>query len=142
MAGDRKYRQQGYRDSAGQKAERRASPPPPPARDPTAPRPSWVPGNRTVSRCAACGALLGGLTEPTGPCPGCGTAIHACRQCAHFDTGRPFECTEPIEARITNKSAANECARFALRVTIERDVSPGGTRPDEARRAFDNLFGR
>ena len=38
------------------------------------------------------------------------------------------------------KSAMNDCASFSLRVTVERDASPGSTRPEDARRGFGNLF--
>jgi hypothetical protein len=41
---------------------------------------------------------------------------------------------------VADKNAGNECAMFSLRVSIERDASPDGTRPSDIRRAFDNLF--
>ncbi len=99
-----------------------------------------MPASRTVSRCAACGTLLPPLTDPAAACPQCRAALYACKQCTHFDPGRRFECAQPVPERIADKSARNECAHFALRVTIERDVSPGSPRPDDARRGFDNLF--
>jgi hypothetical protein len=73
-------------------------------------------------------------------CPSCRAAIHACRQCAHFDTSQRFQCAQPIPERIEDKTARNDCASFALRVSIERNASPDGTRPADIRRAFDNLF--
>ena len=96
--------------------------------------------SKTVSRCAACGAVLPVATSSLEQCPHCRAALHACTQCAHFDTARRFECTEPIEARIADKAARNDCAAFALRVTVERDASPDSTRPGDIRRGFDNLF--
>jgi hypothetical protein len=95
---------------------------------------------RTVSRCGACGERLPIATASLAECPSCRAAIHACRQCAHFDTSRRFECTEPIPERLADKSARNDCAVFSLRVTVERDPSPDSTRPSDIRRAFDNLF--
>ena len=114
---DRKYRQQGYRQSS---SERRDPPRPRPA--PTdAPRGAML-DKRTLSRCAACGAVLpiahASLTE----CPSCRAALHACRQCTHFDTGRRFECAQPIRERLADKSARNDCVSFSLRVTVERDA--------------------
>jgi hypothetical protein len=129
---DRKYRQQGYRsqDAASSRRERPA----------TEPSRSAMLAQRTVSRCGACGDLLPIATASLEQCPSCRAAIHACRQCAAFDTSRRFECTQPIPERLADKSARNDCALFSLRVTIERDASPDGTRPADIRRAFDNLF--
>lgn len=135
---DRKYRQQGYRQSAGEPRERRQAPRPP---DTGAPRPLGLAPSRAVSRCAKCGTLLTVLTEPLGDCPKCRLALHSCQQCAHFDPGRRFQCAQPVPERISDKSARNGCASFSLRATVERDASGGATRPDDARRAFDNLFG-
>jgi hypothetical protein len=94
----------------------------------------------TVSRCAACGAVLPVATSALEQCPHCRAAIHACRQCTHFDTGRRFECTQPIVERVTDKSARNDCTAFALRVTVERNATPDSTRPSDIRRGFDDLF--
>jgi hypothetical protein len=95
---------------------------------------------RTVSRCGACGAVLPVATAALEQCPHCRAVIHACRQCAHFDTGRRFECDEPIKDRVADKNARNDCASFSLRVTVERDASPDSTRPGDIHRGFDNLF--
>ena len=95
---------------------------------------------RTVSRCGACGAVLPVATATLAECPNCRAAIRTCRQCAHFDTGRRFECEEPIPERIVDKNARNNCTVFSLRVTVERDTSPDSTRPGDIRRGFDNLF--
>jgi hypothetical protein len=66
--------------------------------------------------------------------------IHACRQCAHFDPGRRFECAEAVTERIADKNGRNQCALFSLRVAVERDATPDATRPSDIRRTFDNLF--
>jgi hypothetical protein len=137
---DRKYRQQGYRNQ-NPDPRRNAEPrrPPPPAA-PDAPRRTEMLASHTVSRCAACGAVLPIATASLAECPHCRAAIHACRQCASFDPGRRFECAQPIPERLADKNGKNECASFSLRVTVERDASPHSTRPSDVRRAFDNLF--
>jgi hypothetical protein len=130
---DRKYRLQGYR---GQDPGPRRSDPPPRT---DAPRGSML-ASRTVSRCGACGELLPIATASLEQCPSCRAAIHACRQCANFDTGQRFQCTQPVPERIEDKAARNDCASFSLRVSIERNASPDSTPPADLRRAFDNLF--
>jgi hypothetical protein len=79
-------------------------------------------------------------TASLAECPHCRAALHACRQCTHFEPTRRFECRQPIIERVADKNASNECDGFALRVTVERDSSPDSTRPGDIRRGFDNLF--
>jgi hypothetical protein len=133
---DRKYRQQGYRRPERPAEPRR--PAPPPAGD--APRGGGMLGTKSVSRCAACGAVLPIAVASLKECPQCRAALHACRQCAHFEPTRRFECRQPIIERLADKNAQNECDGFALRVSVERDASPDSTRPGDIRRGFDNLF--
>jgi hypothetical protein len=132
---DRRYRQQGYRGGAGGGAGN------PDRREP--PRPGGTFGilkSRATSRCAECGAVLPITADSLTQCPHCRAALHACRQCAHFDPARRFECAQAIPDRVADKKAANDCALFSLMVTVERDTSAGTTRPVDARRSFDNLF--
>ena len=129
---DRRYRQSGYKDSGRpREAPRRPS---------DFPNPGAVLKNRPVSRCAACGATLPVTAESLTECPGCRAALHACRQCSHFDPGQRFECTQPIATRVADKQQVNDCGAFSLRVTVERETSSGAVRPEDARRGFGNLF--
>jgi hypothetical protein len=66
--------------------------------------------------------------------------MHSCIQCAHFDAGKRFECTETIPERIADKNAKNDCASYALRVSVEKETSPDSTRGGDIRRDFNNLF--
>lgn len=133
---DRKYRQQGYRRPDRPAEPRR--PPPPPVGE--GPRGGGMLATKPVSRCAACGAVLPIAVASLKECPQCRAALHACRQCAHFEPTRRFECRQPIIERLADKNAHNECDGFALRVSVERDASPDSTRPGDIRRGFDNLF--
>ena len=132
---DRRYRQQGYRDSGAEPRKPR-----PPAAEP--PRSGGMLAQHTVSRCGTCGAVLPIANLSLAQCPNCRAAIHACCQCTHFDTSRRFECAHPIPERLADKNARNDCAWFSLRVTVERDASPDSTRPSDIRRGFDNLFNK
>jgi hypothetical protein len=68
----------------------------------------------------------------------------------HFDTGKQFECTQPIHERIAKKDSKNECTFFEFRMTVEKDTSPvtyatsapaaSPVRSNDARKAFDDLF--
>lgn len=132
MTDDRRYRQSGYKSSERpREAPRRPS---------DFPNPGAVLKNRSVSRCAACGATLPITAESLSECPSCRAALHTCRQCAHFDPGQRFECTQAIAVRIADKQALNECGTFSLRVTVERETGSGAARPEDAKRSFNNLF--
>jgi hypothetical protein len=127
---DRKYRQQGYRGASPDRRE----PPRPPGGT------FGILRSRFTSRCAECGVVLPITADSLTQCPQCRAPLHTCRQCAHFDTARRFECTQEIEVRVADKRSANDCVRFSLMVTVERDTSGGTPRPDDTRRSFDGLF--
>ena len=136
---DRKYRQHGYQDSGAEKAK---TPSDRPARkDSFGPRPVQMPGTHTVSRCAQCGTLLTLLSEPLARCSKCGFDLHSCKQCTYFDPSSRFECMQAIAERIIKKDARNQCTFYSISLRVEKQTSSGGiSRPDDARRAFDNLF--
>jgi predicted RNA-binding Zn-ribbon protein involved in translation (DUF1610 family) len=145
LLSDRKYRQHGYQDSGGgakKEFDKPSAPGPGPKRENTfGPRPINMPGTRTVSRCAECGALLQNLAAPVAQCPKCGFELHACKQCEHFDPSSRFECNQPIPARISPKDKRNDCEFYSIRVMIEKETSSkAAQRPNDARAAFDNLF--
>ena len=129
---DRRYSQRGYREH---EKERQGTP-----KEPSRSGAPAMPQTRTVSSCADCGTPLPPLADSPGQCPKCGVALHSCRQCAHFDPGQHFECTQPVPERISDKGAHNACSYFSLRVSVERETSSGSARPEDPRRAFDNLF--
>lgn len=155
---DRKYKQRGYedrdsRDSRDKKREHTERPPEPrPKHDMLGPRTPRMVGTVTRARCSSCGAVLMPGFDPNGDCPRCHVALHSCKQCVHFDTGRQFECTQPVPERIAKKDAKNNCTFFEFRTTVEKDTSPvtyatnvaapaaSPSRPNDARKAFEDLF--
>ena len=138
---DRKYRQPGYMDSGDDKRDKSQRPiAQRPNRDNTyGPRPLNMPGTRTVSRCAQCGKVINLAGELPAACT-CGFALHSCKQCAHFDPASRFECRQTVLERVAKKDAANTCAVFMLKTSVERETSSSGNRADDARKAFENLF--
>ncbi len=138
---DRKYRQPGYQDSDRDRSSPGAGKPKPKSSDMTfGPRAIQMAPTRTVSRCAQCGVVLSAFVDAGGQCPKCGAALHACKQCTHFDPGSRFECRQPITERVAKKDAANSCTFFTLSTRVERETSASAARVDDARKAFDNLF--
>ncbi len=139
---DRKYKQRGYQDTDGRPREPRQEAPRQP-RDMTGPRTPRFPARVTVARCANCGSLLAKGFDPTQPCAKCGFELHSCKQCLHFDTGARWECTQPIPARVSPKDARNYCTLYAIRMSSERETTTPQSavaRPDDPRKAFENLF--
>lgn len=155
---DRKYGHRGYRDAEKQdKKEHRQERKPPTGgprgqNDHLGPRTPRMVGTVTRARCSSCGAVLMPGFDPNGDCPRCHAALHSCKQCVHFDTGKQFECTQPVPERITKKDAKNSCTFFEFRTTVEKDTSPvtyatnvavpaaSPSRPNDARKAFEDLF--
>ena len=150
---DRKYKHKGYseRDREDKKRERPAEPRP--RQEQMGPRTPRMVGTVMRARCSNCGAILAPAFDKSGQCPKCHSELHCCKQCVHFDTGAQFECTQPIPERIPRKDAKNECTFFEFRMTVEKDTSPvnfpavpaaappaSPGRPDDARRAFEDLF--
>ncbi|HVB59019.1 MAG TPA: hypothetical protein VNE63_21640 [Candidatus Acidoferrales bacterium] len=151
---ERKYKQRGYsdRDSEDKKRERTERPAEPrPKQDMLGPRTPRMVGTVMRARCSSCGAVLPPGFDQNGECPRCHFALHCCKQCVHFDTGKQFECTQPIPERIPKKDAKNDCTFFEFRMTVEKDTSPvtyatssvpstTAARPNDARKAFEDLF--
>lgn len=145
---DRKYRQRGYQDEPREPRGERAPVKKeytPRGQPPISPKTFSMPGFREVVRCARCGNELTVATASSadGTCSKCGAPLHACAQCANFDSSAPFECQQPIPARISPKDARNECSSYEPRRTVERETkstpAPSGGGPS-ARQAFDDLF--
>jgi hypothetical protein len=147
---DRKYRQRGYQDDTRDREPKPQRPGPPRERAPGAPRgqrsdhegpktPNLM-ASHEVFRCARCGNLLALPVAGDGRCARCGVDLHACIQCASFDTSARFECVQPLTARVSPKDARNDCTFFTPRTTIERQTGTGPQGPTSARQAFDDLF--
>jgi len=136
---DRKYRQRGYMDGdrPSRPEAKPASREPRPER--IGPRPLNMPGFREVVRCARCAALVSASdVRLETRCSKCGTELHSCVQCTHFDSSSRFECRQPIAARIAPKDARNDCPSFEPQRRVERET--GSAAPSDARTAFDDLF--
>jgi hypothetical protein len=95
-----------------------------------------------VLRCGRCGhqvpsSMLDINKDTT--CSKCQTPLRSCRHCKKFDTGSRYECREPVEARIADKWAANDCKLFKPSQVLDA-TGRRAHRPENAREAFHNLF--
>jgi hypothetical protein len=135
---ERKYRQRGYQDEPRPGPREHTDRPKGEATPREMRRPN-MPGFREVVRCARCGHTITSEVTIDARCNRCGSDLHACSQCTSFDPGRRFECMQPITARVSPKDARNDCTLFEPRTVVERET--GSTRPNDARKAFDDLFG-
>jgi hypothetical protein len=157
MDSDRKYKQRGYMDSGWDKSpgaqtgEKPRQPGPRLPLDVTGPRLPRLVQTVVASRCYNCAVTLPAGIDFRGNCPKCNVPLHCCKQCAHFDPSKRFQCVKPIPERIAVKDQANQCELFGPRVTVARDVAPAAAvpsagvssaprAPSDARAAFDNLF--
>lgn len=136
-----KYRQQGYQDSNRETPEPRRSPRSSVARE--GPRSPRMPGMRKVVKCANCGTVVSTrLSEitPSSQCPKCSADLHSCKNCAYFDPSARFECSQPIQVRVSPKDRRADCEFFEIRSSVEKITTSSQTNPAEARSAFENLF--
>jgi hypothetical protein len=158
MDGDRKYKQRGYQDSGRPTNSEQSGDRPRPQGprlpiDVTGPRLPRLVQVVTASRCFNCATMLSPDIDFRGNCPKCNTALHCCKQCAHFEPSTRFQCLKPIPVRIAGKDLANECELFKPRLTVARDSAQAQYAPpvpaanvpvprsaNDARAAFDNLF--
>jgi hypothetical protein len=143
-------------DSDGPKKKEKRPPEHRPRHEQIGPRTPRMVGTITRARCSNCGAVLQTGFDPKGKCPRCGFELHSCKQCMYFDTSAQFECTQHIPERVAKKDARNNCTFYAFRTTVEKDTAPttasasaapqtsngssAPRRPNDARKAFDDLF--
>ncbi len=145
MSDERKYRQRGYQDQPrerGPKPEPKKQEPRAPGRElqsASGPKTPNLMGMHEVFKCARCGNKLSLPVGSIEKCSRCGVDLHSCVQCVSFDTSARWECSQQaLTARVAPKDAANDCAFFQPRTTIERQTGTAG--PTSARQAFDDLF--
>ena len=142
-----KYRQRGYRDSEHdeERREKRKTERPPDLGNREQTRSLRHAIDRetvVVTRCGKCGHQVPASqleVDHTTKCLKCGTPMHSCRHCKHFDPDARFQCREKIDERIADKWAANECALFKPVQSLDATGRRANSAED-ARSAFHDLF--
>ncbi len=138
-----KYKHKGYRESEHKKDDRKGPPKPPRTPQERALKHMMERSATLVLRCHQCSAVVQSLEDlPNGStCSGCGAALHACRNCKHFDTGARWECNAPIQKAVRGKTEANDCELFEANTVLDATGRRSASTPaSDARAAFDSLF--
>lgn len=73
-------------------------------------------------------------------CPHCRAEMHCCLNCRFYDPYKPNQCMEPEADYVADKDRANFCEFFQPN-TLTSSVRPCLLSGEDARRAFDKLFG-
>ncbi len=97
-----------------------------------------------VVRCQNCGgqqrpdvAFIG----PATACESCGTALHSCKHCVHFDSSTRWQCRETPSEAISDKWGANACKLFRPRLVLDATGKRlKGKSASNNKSAFDALF--
>ena len=139
MSDDRQYKQRGYQSYDDEPRGRTPV-------DTGMPRSRVITTYKEAVRCDQCGADLSTEFDiaSVSACPKCEAPLHTCRNCLHFDPSARFQCSQPIKERVARKDEANECSHFTIRTISVKDIGPSApsapTRPDDARKALEDLF--
>ena len=75
-------------------------------------------------------------------CPNCGSDIHCCKNCVHYDEELSSKCREPNSPWVRERNTQNNCAFFEFRPAAP-PTTPKSDAVDEAERAkeaFRALF--
>lgn len=92
--------------------------------------------------CYRCGTSLAAFSLPLARqdlCPECGSELHVCRMCRHFDERAVDQCLEEEAEAVREKARANFCDWF---VAAERAWDSSASREaEEAAARFEELFG-
>ncbi len=160
----RKYGQRGYQEgdrrepgrgtgssfggAGGAGPARREPPPPRHNLDRPRGRGLGAPSEQTF-RCAVCGTQQAAPAEGAidAACDKCGTDLHTCTHCTHFDTAARWECRRSDERQaaglgpVAKKSKRNDCPLFTGKAALEfAQEKPADPDPNDPRAAFDALF--
>jgi len=76
-------------------------------------------------------------------CPNCGSDIHCCRNCIHFDENSSEKCREPNSPWVRDRASQNSCPFFEFRPAADSSQQKKDSSDSEAERAkeaFRALF--
>jgi hypothetical protein len=71
-------------------------------------------------------------------CPGCGRALHACRNCQFYDPAAHNQCRETMAERVVDKERFNFCDYFSPNLASRSGIGRGAE--TAARSKLEDLF--
>lgn len=69
-------------------------------------------------------------------CPGCGRALHSCRNCGFYDPAYNNSCREPMAERVVDKERFNFCEYFIPSDTAAKPAAKKTSAQDKLEALF------
>ena len=78
-------------------------------------------------------------------CPNCGSDLHCCKNCIHFDESLSSKCKEPSSPWVSNRETQNNCGFFEHKPATASPASPApvsdtNAEAEKGKEAFRALF--
>ena len=75
-------------------------------------------------------------------CPNCGSDLHSCKNCHHYDDKLTSKCKEPNSEWVSDRTTQNNCTFFEfLKIgEIPVDSLDAVSEAEKAKKAFQALF--
>lgn len=93
-----------------------------------------------MATCFHCGNSLEGPVFRSTICESCGKDVKVCLNCEFYSPGSHWDCHETVPEQVKDKDRANFCDYFRLS-SKAGGPAKGKKKADDARNAFDTLFG-
>lgn len=74
-------------------------------------------------------------------CPGCDNDVKICKNCTFYSPESHWECRETIPEPVREKEQANFCSFFQFKESSGNEKQGKNTEREEAKDAFNKLFG-
>ena len=89
-----------------------------------------------MKKCHTCGtAIEEASVSRRDECPGCGSDIRVCLNCAFYDESRANQCFEPQAERVKEKDRSNYCDYFRF-----KDEGQKKSPREDAEKLWTGLF--
>ncbi|MCK5196928.1 MAG: hypothetical protein KAR21_01170 [Spirochaetales bacterium] len=92
-----------------------------------------------MGNCYNCGEIFELRVYRNTECPSCGKDAKVCLNCRFYSPGSHWDCSENIREAVREKDRANFCDFFELGSNYKGPS--GSNKEDDAKKAFDSLFG-
>ena len=78
-------------------------------------------------------------------CPNCGSDIHCCKNCVHYNEELSAKCDEPNSPWVRDRGTINNCPFFEFRHTSDsaekkKQAAEASNEAEQAKEAFRALF--